>query len=177
MNNMQKKYTCAYQFYSYDENSYFHLKKKFLRTFHHIIEERIPEDLNVSLKEIVFSMEDRPIITLEGDNEEDLVFMINILKEITGMVRDAKEIRKGDVMYGLLKNVGKFGFGLFVDVGIKNPEKDVLLPLHYLRDILVDGEKMSLTDIVELYGFMNHFPVEIKIVDIEKDKKGQFKYN
>ena len=68
------------------------------------------------------------------------------------------------------------GFGIFVDIGIENPYKEVLLPLHTLRDQLVKGEKLSANEIIQRYGFMDNFPVEIVIIKIENPQSRKPKY-
>ena len=59
--------------------------------------------------------------------------------------------------------VGKVGFGIFVDCAILNPKIDVLINLHTLRNQLCNGKERSLKEIIDAYDFIDHFPVYIKI--------------
>ena len=72
---------------------------------------------------------------------------------------------------GTLVDVGKFGFGIFVDCAILNPNVDVLLNLNVLRDQLGAGKKRSLREIIKAYDFIDHFPVEVKITEIDAEKQ------
>src|SRR6056297_888654 len=108
---MKTTFTTTYKFYSYDEANYFHYKRRFMRTFRHVLEERMPQDLEVSIANLEFTVEDRPIVTLEGPNEDDLIFTKNALKELVGEMTPAQGVNVGDIMFGQLKEVGNVGFG------------------------------------------------------------------
>jgi hypothetical protein len=65
--------------------------------------------------------------------------------------------------------VGGVGFGLFVDCAILNPPVDVLINLHTLRDQLCKGREKSLPEIIQAYDFIDHFPIDVKILKIDKE--------
>jgi len=107
-------------------------------------------------------------ILIEGPEEE---FVKNLLEAEIGRFIKFNEIKKGVVLKGTLVNVGKVGFGLFLDCGIIDPPTDVLIPLYKLRNQLADEKKVSLKKIINTYDFINHFPLFIKIIGIDDKEK------
>ncbi|MFX1374873.1 MAG: DUF2110 family protein [Promethearchaeota archaeon] len=105
-------------------------------------------------------------IIISGPEE---VFVFNLLKKEIGSIKEFKDLREGEICRGTLINVGDVGFGLFVDCAIMNPHVDVLIKLHTLRDHLCKGREKSLTEIIEAYDFIDHFPLEVKIIKIDKE--------
>jgi hypothetical protein len=103
-------------------------------------------------------------ITISGTEEQ---FIINILKKEIGSIQDFKDIAIGKIYRGTLIDVGKVGFGLFVDCAILNPHVDVLINLHKLREQLCKGNERSLKEIIDAYDFIDHFPLYVKITEID----------
>jgi len=106
-------------------------------------------------------------ITISGPEEQ---FVYNLLKNEIGSINEFKDIKVNKEYKGSLVDVGKVGFGLFVDCAIMNPKMDVLINLHTLRKQLCRGKEKSLKDIIEAYDFIDHFPVHVKITEIDSDK-------
>jgi hypothetical protein len=67
-------------------------------------------------------------------------------------------------------DVGKVGFGLFIDCAILNPKTDVLVNLHRIRNQLCSGMEKSLKEVIKIYDFIDHYPVFVKIESIDKEK-------
>jgi len=107
-------------------------------------------------------------IIINGSEE---VFVFNLLKKEIGSIKEFKEIKVGESYHGTLVDVGGVGFGLFVDCAIMNPHVDVLINLHTLRDQLCKGREKSLPEIIVAYDFIDHFPVDVKIIKVDKDKQ------
>ncbi len=103
------------------------------------------------------------------DGSEDL-FVYNLLKKEIGTITEFKDIKIGEKYKGRLIDVGKYGFGLFVDCAIWNPEVDILINLNVLRKDLCGGKKKSVREIIKAYDFIDRFPVEVEIVDINMEK-------
>jgi len=152
------------------------IQNKFLQTFRRVLEEQIPEDLSVKLAQVDFRSDNRLILELQGSNQDELTFVSNIFKESTGESMDAHNVPKNKALFGSLRSVGKVGFGLFVDIGIENPVKEVLVPLHQLRKQLAAGKKISTQEICKKYGFINYLPVQVEITKLEYEKGGKMKF-
>ena len=123
------------------------------------------QDTTVTIKKLR-DFDKRFEITISGSEE---VFVYNLLKKEIGSIKEFKEVREGELYQGTLVDVGKVGFGLFVDCAIMNPQVDVLINLHTLRDQLCKGREKSLPEIIEAYDFIDHFPIEVKIIKIDKE--------
>jgi len=115
----------------------------------------------------VRKFDQRVEITILGPEE---VFIVNMLKKEIGTIQEFKNLKNDMRLKGNLVDVGKVGFGLFVDCGILNPKTDVLISLHTLRDQLCNFKEKSLPEIIKAYDFINEFPVHVKInkIDLEK---------
>lgn len=100
-------------------------------------------------------------------NGPEEIFVFNLLKKEIGIINEFKEIQIGKVYKGTMIDVGKVGFGIFVDCAVMNPETDVLINLHSLRNQLCNDKKKSLREIIMAYEFIDHFPVYIKITEID----------
>ena len=103
-----------------------------------------------------------------GGPEE--IFVYNLFKKEIGSINEFKEIQVGKVYKGTMVDVGKVGFGIFVDCAIMNPKIDVLINLHSLRSQLCGGKEKSLKEIKNAYEFVDHFPVYVKIIEINSVK-------
>jgi hypothetical protein len=95
--------------------------------------------------------------------------MYNILKKEIGIIKEFKDINEGAIYQGNLTEVGKVGFGIFVDCAFMNPKVEVLLNLHTLREQLCHGREKSLKEIIDAYDFIDHFPVHVKILKVDKE--------
>ncbi len=105
-------------------------------------------------------------VSISGPEE---VFVYNILKKEIGNIKEFKEVNEGTIYKGNLTDVGKVGFGLFVDCAFMNPKVEVLINLHTLREQLCHGKERSLKQIIKAYDFIDHFPVYVKILKIDRD--------
>jgi hypothetical protein len=112
-------------------------------------------------------------IFISGPEE---IFVYNLFLEEIGSINNFKDIKIGNTYKGTMTDVGKVGFGIFIDCGIFNPKIDVLIELRTFRNQLCRGNKISLREIINAYEFVDHFPVYVKIshIDIENNKiKGE----
>ncbi len=100
-------------------------------------------------------------------NGPEEIFISNILKKEIGVIHEFQELEVGKVYRGTLTEVGKVGFGLFVDCAILNQKVDVLINLHTLRKQLCGGKEKSLRQIIDAYDFIDNFPLYTKITHID----------
>ncbi|MFX1317097.1 MAG: DUF2110 family protein [Promethearchaeota archaeon] len=104
-------------------------------------------------------------ISIHGPDEN---FIYNLLQKEIGTITEFKDIKEGQLCKGSMVDVGKVGFGIFIDCAIFNPKVDVLINLHSLRSQLCNGKGKSLREIIEAYDFIDNFPVYVKILKIDK---------
>jgi hypothetical protein len=65
------------------------------------------------------------------------------------------------------KNKGE----LYVDIGVFSPKIiDATIPLQFLQAQLVDGRKVALKKLAELFGFCENLPLSVKILAMNKEK-------
>jgi len=123
--------------------------------------ERRLQDLTVTIKRMEIYDDGFIDLTLEGEDE---VAAKNYLAQLYGRAIPLDELKAGDTLKGFICSSGKVGFGLFVDIGIKKPYAvDALVPLFVLREQLAEGKKISVRRIIELFGLVDHLPLEITI--------------
>ena len=108
----------------------------------------------------------RPTIAMGGKDEE---FVKNYLIGEFGTITDIESLKLRQVLRGRIRDPETVNFGMFIDCGIENPEKDVLYPLFEMRKQLCDGKKLSKRQLVKVYGFFKHMPVFIEITKINRD--------
>ncbi len=131
------------------------------------IKERVKGFPDTSLKiKKLREFDKRFEVSINGPEE---VFVYNILKKEIGNIKEFKDINEGAIYNGNLTEVGKVGFGLFVDCAFMNPKVDVLINLHTLREQLCQRREKSLKQIIDAYDFIDHFPVHVKILKIDRD--------
>ena len=99
---------------------------------------------------------------------QDEVAAANFIRKIYGEVRSLSEISPGDVLKGFARDVGKVGYGLYLDSFIE--DKDALIPLYSLRESLTAGKRLSLRTIVKHFGITENMPLEFEVRKVE-DKK------
>ena len=118
-------------------------------------------DLTVNIDSITF--DDSGFVSLIISGEDEVV-AYNYLKSIYGESKQFADLKEGDTQLGYVCSSGKVGFGLFVDIGIKEPyETDALIPLFNLRKQLCEDKKISTRKILDMFGFVNNLPLEITI--------------
>ena len=120
-------------------------------------------DTSINIKKLR-KFDKRFEIIISGPEE---LFVYNLLKKEIGSINEFKEVKVDKEYKGTLVDVGKVGFGLFVDCAIMNPNMDVLINLHTLRKQLCKSKEKSLKEIIEAYDFIDHFPVYVKITEID----------
>jgi len=107
-------------------------------------------------------------ITISGPEES---FIANLLKTEIGSIHEFNSIQLNQTFKGMMVDIGKVGFGIFVDCAILNPKTDVLINLHTFREQLSNGKNKSLNEIINSYDFINNFPLYVKIILIDREKK------
>ncbi|HMF34050.1 MAG TPA: DUF2110 family protein [Candidatus Lokiarchaeia archaeon] len=120
------------------------------------------EDLDVRVS--VHHVDDqtfRPTLLLEGD---DAGVARNLLAQQYGTLIAFNDVTAGVRRIGTLRDPIQVGFGIFLDAGIIDPPKDVLIPLRVLRDQLAGGKALSVRAMTYALGWVAGYPLEIEIV-------------
>ncbi len=103
---------------------------------------------------------------------EDEKFFSNLLRNEFGAIPTVSDLRVGATMYGHLINVGRFGFGIYVNVGFPPFEKlDLLIPLFRLRQQL-NMKDQPLRKIANTNVLVDNLPIEalLTMVDLANHK-------
>jgi len=80
-------------------------------------------------------------------------------------------VRKFATIKGRITSLGKSKGELNIDIGVFSPSVvDAAVPLHCLQAQLVDGRRVALKKVIELFGFRENLPITIKIVNVDKEK-------
>ncbi len=99
---------------------------------------------------------------------EDEVVAANFIRKVYGEVKSLSEASREDVLKGFARDVGKVGYGLYLDAFVE--DKDALIPLYSLRESLVANKKLPLRKIVRYFGIVENMPLEFVVHKIEDEK-------
>lgn len=103
-------------------------------------------------------------VTVSGDDEG---VALRYLAEKFGLCpTSAEDLRKFSSVNGYITALGESRTEVHIDVGTVSAT-DVVIPLHTLQAQLTDGRKMALKKVVELFGFCENLPLNVKILDID----------
>lgn len=122
-------------------------------------------ELDIRINRITTDSRDHITLEIEGEDEE---FVYNILANEFGIVSTLQDLLSKTIRFGYLIDVGKIGYGLYIDIGIKNSKYlDPLIPLHRLRkQTLMHG--CSVRHISKALVFVEYLPLEVEIIDIDQ---------
>ena len=136
----------------------------------HLALQRILDSMvaGLEVKIIILGQVERGWTKVEVHGEDEAV-AINQLRRSFGFVPSSLEaLQLPCILNGCAVDVGKVGYGIYVDVGLSSPYAvDALIPLHALRAQLADGEKMSVRRIVDVYGLADNLPLSLRLTGIE----------
>jgi len=106
-------------------------------------------------------------IKVEVQGEDEAV-AINQLRRNFGLAPSSLEALKMPcILDGYAVDVGKVGYGIYVDIGLSSPVVDALVPLHILRAQLADGGKVSVRRIAEAYGLVDNLPLSLRLTRVD----------
>ena len=123
------------------------------------------EELDVNVKHLSTDKRGHFILHIGGQDSE---FVINMLIKNYGESIPFERITEGQTLKGFLIDVGKVGYGFYVDITATNPTRvDVLIPLHRIRTQF--GINKSLRFFASSLVFVDNLPVEVKITNVDKN--------
>jgi len=127
------------------------------------------EGLNVEM-EVVTAPRGRWVqATLSGEDE---AIATNFIRKEFGLCpTNLDNVEKLATLKGYIVNLGKNQDALFVDVGVFQPEIVYAnIPLLHLQATLADGRKLALKKIVELFGYCNDLPINVKVTAVKREE-------
>jgi len=109
-------------------------------------------------------------ISLSGDDE--VIATSYIRKEVGLCPETLGNVERFATLKGYITELGKSPDSLHVDVGVFNPETiHAVVQLSSLQAALVDGRKVALKKIAELFGLSNDLPLTVKITALNKAER------
>ena len=107
-------------------------------------------------------------ITVSGEDEK---VALNYLRGQIGLCPTfLHHVEKFSTAKGHVASLNKKE--LYVDIGIVSPNTvEAAIPLKLLQAQLVDGRKMALEKIADLFGFVENLPLTVKICSVNKEKR------
>ncbi|TFF89184.1 MAG: DUF2110 family protein [Promethearchaeota archaeon] len=124
------------------------------------------DQLDIEIDLITLTESGNIYIRFTGLDEE---FAFNLLKKEFHVCKNLTEFEVNSEVYGKLIQVGKYGFGIFTNIGAiyNDTFTDALIPLHKLREQLMENRKISTRKIIDIYGLINNMPIKLLITDID----------
>lgn len=112
-------------------------------------------------------------ITVEGEDKE---ISANLIREEFGEIPyNLSKIKEGEIYKGRFIDLGKVGYGVYIDIGVFSPApKDVLVPLYYLKSLF--GNK-PVRQLIREFGWIDYIPIELEITKLEfgtREIEGKF---
>ncbi len=108
-------------------------------------------------------------IALAGEDER--ITTNYVIKEIGICPSNFWNVKKLSTLNGYVTNLEKNGKELSIDVGVFQPKSiHATIPLHFLQAQLVDGRKIALGKIAELFGFCKDLPLNIKVTRLKEEE-------
>jgi hypothetical protein len=108
-------------------------------------------------------------IALTGDDET--IAANYVAKEIGVCPTSLENVKRFSAINGYITSLEKSREALLVDVGVFQPKVvHAIVPLRHLQARLVDGRKVALKKIADLFGFCEDLPVNVKVVRVNEDE-------
>ena len=125
------------------------------------------EGLKVETK--ICGVSSRGLVQIAVSGEDERVALNYLRGEIGLCPTFLQHAEKFSTVKGYVASLNKKE--LYVDIGIVSPNTvDATIPLKLLQAQLVDGRKMTLKKIADLFGFVENLPLTVKICGVNKEK-------
>jgi hypothetical protein len=111
-------------------------------------------------------------VRVQVSGGDEVVATSYIRKEIGLCPESLHNVKRFATLKGYIVDAGKSPDNLHVDIGVFQPETlYATVPLSHLQAALVDGRKLALKKIVELFGFCDNLPLNVKITMVDKAER------
>lgn len=108
-------------------------------------------------------------MTLTGEDEG--IATSYIAKEIGFCPTSLENVKTFSTLKGYVTNFEKSSEELRLDVGVFQPKIiNAAIPLRHLQAQLVDGRKIALRKIGELFGLCENLPINIKVASVNEEE-------
>jgi len=108
-------------------------------------------------------------IVVSGEDEK--VALRYLADEIGLCPKCLEDVERFTTIKGRIIAMDKNKGELYVDIGVFSPKIiDATIPLQFLQAQLVDGRKVALKKLAELFGFCENLPLSVKIFAMDKEK-------
>jgi hypothetical protein len=120
-------------------------------------------ELDARLISIGTDKKERILANIEGEDEE---FIASALAKEYGKSLSSENLLPNTTYSGRLLDVGKFGYGLYVDIGVVDSQRmDALIPLHKMREQL--NLVGPLKTIAEAFILVDYLPIKVRLTSID----------
>lgn len=107
-------------------------------------------------------------ITVSGEDKR--VALRYLADEIGLCLTHLERVERFSTIKGRITALNKSRIELYVDIGVFSPNTvDATIPLQHLQAQLVDGRKVALKKLAELFGFCENLPLTVKIYNVDKE--------
>ncbi|TFG35042.1 DUF2110 family protein [Candidatus Thorarchaeota archaeon] len=125
------------------------------------------KELDVNIVQFKTDKRGHLIIRLDGQDSE---FISNMLIKKYGPSTSFDKITEGQTFNGSLVDVGKVGYGIYVDIALLNNIRiDALVPLYKIRKQF--GLDRALRLLASSLILVDNLPVEVKITNVDKNNQ------
>ena len=127
-------------------------------------------DLDVRITSISRATRDWATVSLEGPDE---VVAERYLESVIGRVTFLDGIDEGDVRKGKVVDLGKVGYGIYVDVGVVvegDRPVDALIPIFSLKKHLGIRGSVSIKRMSQRLGIIDYLPMDVRIFKVDRGR-------
>ncbi len=127
------------------------------------------EDLQVETNILGASISGWIQVVLCGEDEN--IAANYLANEVGFCPTQLENVERFSTLKGYVTALEKSAKELCLDIGVFSPRMVYAkIPLHYLQAQLVDGRKLAIRKIAELFGFCENLPLTVKIISIDGEK-------
>jgi hypothetical protein len=120
----------------------------------------------------VVDVTSRGLVQVAISGEDENVALQYLADKVGLCPENIVAVKKFSTLKGRITKFGKSKSEIYVDVGVNSPAiVDAAISLQSLQAQLADGRKIALKKLVELFGFCENLPINVKVLNIDKDKK------
>ena len=125
-------------------------------------------DLDVRVVSISRGPRNWATVSIEGPEEE---VAEKYLESVMGRVTTIDGVQEGEIRRGKVVDLGKVGYGIYVDVGVVDLEDepvDALIPAFSLKKHLGIRGALSIKRMSQKLGIMENLPLDVRVFKIRR---------